>query len=144
MTFREGRTGSTACKPEMNIFLNPCPWERPTDDTLPHNFDKNKESLEKMVDAYQKSKHLYLHHSKLVFVWDLKIHYFKLIRYPYRNSAGLCTESSAETWIKTHLPIKIQGISPMLIHVFRIFHHRLIVLSFLQIHLSFYGLRSEL
>ena len=84
MTFREGRTGSTACKPEMNIFLNPCPWERPTDDTLPHNFDKNKESLEKMVDAYQKSKHLYLHHSKLVFVWDLKIHYFKLIRYSYK------------------------------------------------------------
>ena len=74
MTIREGRTGSKACKPEVNIFINPCPWERPMDDTLPHNFDKNKESLEKMVDAYQKSKHLYLHHRKLVFVWDLKIH----------------------------------------------------------------------
>ena len=50
-----------------------------------------------------------------------------------------------DTGIKeTHLPITIRDIVPMLIHVFRIFHHRLIVLSFLQIHLSFYGLQSEL
>ena len=78
-------TGSKAGSCWWNV--NPCPWAHPKDDTLLHNFDKNKELQGKMVDVYRKNKRPCLHHNKLVFVSDLKIHY--LYQVNYDKSAGL-------------------------------------------------------